>query len=145
MAWFTTISGWNSTSRESDSMNNSSKRMIAVALVAILFAGARSVLAADVTLTEDEKNFTLANGTVTAVVAKGTGDLISLQYKGLETIYRTADRIVGANFTQNASLGTGVTTKVTIDPKTTNGDIAEVSVKGTKVVSQQNINSDMEF
>lgn len=96
----------------------------------------------DVTLTEDDTSYTLANGTVTAVVAKATGDLTSLQYKGLETIYRNEQRVVGANFTQNASQGTGVVTKVTIDPKTTGGDRAEVSVKGINITA---LNTDMEF
>src|SRR5262249_22421193 len=97
----------------------------------------------DVALTEDDQNFTLDNGTVIAKVAKSNGDLISLQYKGLETIYRDPNgRVVGAAFTQTAAQGTGVTTKITIDPKSTSGDIAEVSVKGTKI---NGLNADMEF
>src|SRR5689334_8544106 len=52
-----------------------------------------------VTLTEDDANYTLANGTITAVVAKATGDLMSLQYKGLETIGTNQGRIVPAAFT----------------------------------------------
>lgn len=96
----------------------------------------------DVTVTEDDTSYTMTNGTVTATVAKGTGDLTSLQYKGLETIYRNQERIVGANFTQNASQGTGVVARITIDPKTNNGDRAEVSVKGTNIVA---LNTDMEF
>src|SRR4051812_37355155 len=95
-----------------------------------------------VTVTEDDANFMLANGTVSAVVAKATGDLISLQYKGLETIYSNNGRVVGANFTQNASTGTGVVTKITIDPKSNNGDRGEVSVKGINISS---LNTDMEF
>jgi rhamnogalacturonan endolyase len=116
----------------------------------LLLGGARLAMAAeepspsgpDVTLTEDDAHYTLANGTVTAVVAKGTGDLISLQYKGLETIYRNQERVVPANFTQNASAGAGVVAKVTIDPKTTKGDRAEVSVKGTRITA---LDTDMEF
>jgi rhamnogalacturonan endolyase len=120
------------------------------ALGMILWGALRPAIAADepkatgpdVTLTEDDANYTLANGTVTAIVAKGTGDLISLQYKGLETIYRTPERVVGAAFTQKASQGTGVAARITIDPKTTNGDRAEVSVKGTNITA---LKTDMEF
>jgi rhamnogalacturonan endolyase len=121
-----------------------------VALGLILWGASRPAIAADepkatgpdVTLTEDDANYTLANGTVTAMIAKATGDLISLQYKGLETIYRTPERIVGAAFTQKASQGAAVAAKITIDPKTTHGDRAEVSVKGTNITA---LKTDMEF
>src|SRR5262245_32467792 len=115
-------------------------------LVLLVVCGVRMTAAQStgpaVTVREDETSFTLENGTVTAKVAKATGDLTSLQYKGLETIYRNADRVVGANFSQNASQGTRVVSKVTIDPKNNNGDIAEVSVKGTNIAA---LNADMEF
>lgn len=96
-----------------------------------------------VSVVEDETSFTLDNGIVTARVTKATGDLASLKYKGMETLYTNADgRITPANFSQNASTGTGVVSKVTIDPKTNDGDRAEVSVRGMNVTS---LNTDMEF
>src|SRR4051794_5124857 len=73
-----------------------------------------------VTVTEDETTYTLANGTVTAKVAKGTGDLLSLQYKGMETLFQQQGK-QGAAFSQNATGGTGVVARITIDPKTNNG------------------------
>src|SRR5580704_5021810 len=41
---------------------------------------------AAVTLAEDESAYTLANATVTARVDKGSGDLLSLRYKGTEML-----------------------------------------------------------
>lgn len=94
-----------------------------------------------VTVTEDDTTFTLANGTVTAKVAKSNGDLISLQYKGMETLFQQQGK-VGAAFSQNAAGGTSVVTRITIDPKTNNGDRAEVSVKG---IARRDVASDVDF
>ena len=54
-------------------------------LIAAVLSAALLVSSCDrgsVTLTEDEQTFTLDNGIVTAVVAKASGDLVSLQFKG---------------------------------------------------------------
>ena len=45
----------------------------------------------NVTLTEDDQTYTLGNGLVTAVVAKASGDLVSLQYKGQEMLATRMD------------------------------------------------------
>jgi rhamnogalacturonan endolyase len=95
----------------------------------------------DVTLTEDDANFTLANGTVTATVAKSTGNLLSLQYNGMEMLYQQEGKR-GAAFSQNATGGTGVDARVTIDPKSNHGDRAEVSVKG---IARRDVQSDVDF
>ena len=39
---------------------------------------------------EDKTTFTLSNGIVTARVSKRSGDLSSLQYKGMETLTKRA-------------------------------------------------------
>lgn len=45
----------------------------------------------NVSLSEDEQTYTLDNGLVTAVVAKASGDLVSLQYKGREMLATRMD------------------------------------------------------
>ena len=109
-----------------------------------------------VTLTEDNSAYTLDNGIVTARVDKGSGDLVSLKYRGLEMLATimgpdgmpdmTADP-AGANdrgfgpftdhqygFWSHDAMGPKNTVpaiaKVTIDPKTNGGDRAEVSALG---------------
>lgn len=81
-----------------------------------------------VTLTETESNFTLENGLVTATVAKGSGDLFSLKYKGLEML-DTDSGHQAAYWSHNAARSQKVT-RITIDPKSNGGKRAEVSIKG---------------
>ena len=45
----------------------------------------------NVSLTEDDQTYTLDNGIVSAVVAKASGDLVSLQYKGQEMLATRMD------------------------------------------------------
>ena len=61
---------------------------------AALLLGAALTCSCDrghVTLTEDDQTYTLGNGLVTAVVAKASGDLVSLQYKGQEMLATRMD------------------------------------------------------
>ena len=55
---------------------------------AVLMAGtllrAAATPASTVTVSEDDATFTLDNGIVTAMVAKSSGDLVSLKFKGRE-------------------------------------------------------------
>jgi rhamnogalacturonan endolyase len=95
----------------------------------------------DVTITEDETSYVLSNDIVTARIAKRNGDLVSLQYKGLETLF-TAQGRVGAYWSQDATGGTSVIPGITIDPTSNNGDRAEVSVKG---IRRADVQSDVEF
>jgi rhamnogalacturonan endolyase len=94
-----------------------------------------------VTVTEDEATFVLANGTVTATIEKSTGNLLSVQYKGMETLFQQQGKR-GASFSQNATGGTSVAARITIDPKSNNGDRAEVSVKG---IARRDVQSDVEL
>jgi rhamnogalacturonan endolyase len=72
-----------------------------------------------VSLREDDSSYTLDNGIVKAVVAKKSGKLSSVEYSGVEAI--TAG-------TWSHSPSRNVTTSVTIDPRSNNGTMAEVSV-----------------
>lgn len=94
-----------------------------------------------VTITEDDTNYVLENGTVTATVAKATGNLRSLKYKGTEVLFQQRGK-EGALFSQNATGGTGIETKITIDPKTNGGERGEVSVKG---IARRDVQSDIDF
>ncbi|HXS94996.1 MAG TPA: polysaccharide lyase family protein [Candidatus Limnocylindrales bacterium] len=110
--------------------------------------GARSV-----SITDDGSAYTLANGIITARVDKKSGDLLSMRFKGTEmlaTIYgsnglpdTTVDK-PGANlrggghrytdhqygFWSHDTDGPHTLTKITIDPKSNNGERGEVSIKG---------------
>lgn len=129
------------------------------AILLILGAAVSGVRAqnAPVTLKEDGKTWTMDNGIVTAIVAKESGDLVSLKFKGLE--------ILATQLTENgapdldkdppgenrAGLNRGMTDhqygfwshdamgprgsgdaipSVTIDPAKNGGQRAEVAVKG---------------
>ena len=81
-----------------------------------------------VTVSEDENSFTLANGIVTARVAKRSGDLLSLQYENLEMLDGRGQRSAGY-WEQNTARGRQIT-RITIDPNANSGDRGEVSVKG---------------
>ena len=84
-----------------------------------------------VTVSDDGKMFTLANGIVTARVNKRNGDLESLVYKGLETMGHDQGR--AGYWEQDPSAAAkvgGLTTSITIDPKANDGKRGEVAVKG---------------
>jgi rhamnogalacturonan endolyase len=80
-----------------------------------------------VTVSEDDNSFTLDNGIVTARVAKRSGDLTSLKYKNLEML--DAGNHQAAYWSHNAARGRQET-RVTIDPRTNDGERGEVSIKG---------------
>lgn len=113
--------------------------------------------AQQVTIKEDARTWTMDNGIVTAMVAKESGDLVSLRYKNLEmlaTILKedgTPDLDRDPPGENRAGLNRGMTdhqygfwshdamgprgtgdaaAKVTDDPKANGGKRAEVSVKG---------------
>jgi rhamnogalacturonan endolyase len=110
------------------------------------------VASAAVTLTEDDTTYTLDNGIVRALVSKNSGDLISMQYKGMEMLATvmgpdgrpdlkvdpTGHNVRGfAPFTDHQygfwshdASSTNTVSKVTIDPAANSGTRAEVSIKG---------------
>ena len=81
-----------------------------------------------VAISETDSSFTLDNGLVAAQVAKRSGDLISLKYKGLEMLDNVTQRQPGY-WSHNTARGQPVA-RITIDPKTNQGERGEVSVRG---------------
>ncbi len=82
-----------------------------------------------VTLSQDDTTFTMSNGTLSVKVSKESGDLVSMQYKGRETLTdRSGHPFV--YWSHDVKGGEAIETKVTIDPADNAGDRAEVSVKG---------------
>lgn len=110
-----------------------------------------------VTLVEDDQTYTMDNGIVEAVVAKASGDLVSLKYGGVEMLATFLDENGNPDLQKDPpganpnGLNRGMTdhqygfwshdamgpkdsgdaiATVTIDPKKNGGKRAEVSVKG---------------
>lgn len=105
--------------------------LITAACAAFTFAGLataaspsilRPASTAAVTVTEDADTFTLANGIVTARIAKRNGNMTSLVYRNVETMGG------GGVWEQTPS---GGKTSITIDPSKNDGQRAEVAIKGT--------------
>jgi rhamnogalacturonan endolyase len=95
------------------------------ALVAATFA-APILRAADapVTVTDNGRTWTLANGIVTATVTKNTGSLASLVFQGIDTMHG------GGTWEQTPRNSGQLTNTITIDPAKNGGERAEVAVKG---------------
>ncbi len=81
-----------------------------------------------VTVTDDGTSWTLDNGLVKITVAKNSGRLSSLVYRGRETLSRSSEG--WEQYPTAASTVGGLTDSVTIDPAKNDGARAEVSVKG---------------
>ncbi len=82
-----------------------------------------------VSVTQDDANFTLSNAWCTAKVSKRTGDLVSLKFKGIETMGFASGHHAGY-WEQNPSSAANLSATVTIDPAANKGERGEVSVKG---------------
>jgi rhamnogalacturonan endolyase len=99
-------------------------KFAAVVLFFLVPAILRAAPPAPVVVSEDANSFTLANGIVTAEVAKRSGDLTSLKYKNLEMLDAQSSR-QAAYWSHNAARGQQIT-RITIDPKTNGGERGEV-------------------
>jgi rhamnogalacturonan endolyase len=109
-------------------------KQLAITLAVVLAAGvmvpSTSGAEPPVTLAEDESGFTLANGQVTARVAKRTGDLVSLKYKDLEMLGKASGKPFGYwSHNGGGSLGSSRESAVVLDPKANGGERAIVSCK----------------
>ena len=82
-----------------------------------------------VTVAEDQSTFTLDNGIIAARISKHSGDLLSLKYKNLETL-DDIDQHQPAYWSHDTAQGLQIIPRVTIDPKTNDGERGEVSIKG---------------
>jgi rhamnogalacturonan endolyase len=80
-----------------------------------------------VSVVQDDNSFTLANGIVSARVAKRSGDLLSLKYRGREMLDTGSHQ--AAYWSHNAARGEQ-TAGITIDPQTNGGERGEISIKG---------------
>lgn len=91
-------------------------------------AGSNQAVPADnsVTLTETPQSYKLKNDYCVAVISKRSGDLISLVYKGIETLGFDSGHPAGYWEQHPANPTAGIT----IDPATNGGQRAEVSIKG---------------
>src|SRR5215469_17899112 len=92
-----------------------------------IFAVSLSCGAQPVTISENGSEFTLNNGLVAARVSKGSGNLVSLKYRGLEMLDNSAQRQAGY-WSHNAVYGHR-TICITIDPQKNHGQRGEVSIK----------------
>ena len=93
-------------------------------MILLAVAGARAENS-PVTISENNSDYVLSNGNLTATITKRSGDLVSLKYKGIETIAST-----GRGYWSHNAAGSNTITTITIDPKSNNGQRAEVSIKG---------------
>jgi rhamnogalacturonan endolyase len=140
---------------------NRPSRIVCAALFALLaFSAAAHAENAPVVVTENDRTYTLDNGIVKAMVAKESGDLVSLKYKDLEMLATIegadglpdlnrdppGENLTGLNrnmtdhqygFWSHDAMGARATAaenptikKITIDPKTNGGERGEVSIKG---------------
>ena len=73
-----------------------------------------------VTVTETDAAWVLTNSYVSATVSKTTGDMVSLKYKGLETMGYVSGHHAGY-WEQNPSGAKRLEAKVTIDPGANGG------------------------
>ncbi len=103
-------------------------RQLAVGLFALTTVAAWAA-DAPVTIAQDARSFTLSNGIVTARVNKTTGDLTSLEYRGLETMGHGSGHPAGY-WEQTPARAAQLTATLTIDPAANGGARGEVSVKG---------------
>ncbi len=81
-----------------------------------------------VTLARESDAYVLSNGIVVARVSRESGNLVSLQYKGIECLAGEA-RHSGGYWSHAPAAGHVIDT-ITLDPQANGGDRAEVSVKG---------------
>lgn len=80
-----------------------------------------------VTVTQDATHYILSNGILTAKINRQSGDLNSLVYKGIETM--GVGGHAGGYWSHDTSRGAR-SEAITIDPKTNDGQRAEIAIKG---------------
>ncbi len=104
------------------------RSLVALVLAVLLFHALPGYPAgAEVVLQGDATTFALANGLITARVAKASGDLLSMEFHGKEML-STSGRRSGGYWSHNVALA-HPQARVTIDPMNNGGERAEVSLK----------------
>ena len=105
-------------------------RMTALFILAVASICGRAVAQEPgVSVKEDAAAWVLSNAYVSATISKTTGDMVSLKYKGLETMGYVSGHHAGY-WEQNPSGAVRLDAKLTIDPAANGGERVEVSVKG---------------
>ena len=112
-----------------------SSRLVTVLAIGAIFISTSLHAQINVTVSEDDNSFTLANGIITARVSKRSGDLQSLEYKKLEMLDVESGRQEGY-WSHNTGRAAKVIPQITIDPKSNGGMRGEVSVRGISGGSQ---------
>jgi rhamnogalacturonan endolyase len=107
---------------------NMSNRVAIAFSVAVLLVTRAAAAEPPVTTVDDGSTYTLANGIVTAKVAKRSGDLVSLRFKDLEFLSGGSGHPYG--YWSHAATAPKMTQTITIDPKSNGGERGEVSIKG---------------
>ena len=102
-------------------------KLATIALALLLPLVLQAKPGSGVTLVEIDNSFILANGIVTAQVAKHSGDLTSLKYNGLEMLDAKGGH-QSAYWSHNAARGQQES-HVTIDPASNDGERGEISIK----------------
>jgi rhamnogalacturonan endolyase len=115
-------------------MNRTKTKVAGMMMAALGLGGgmaghAEPAAAPAVTLVESARDYVLDNGIVTARIAKGSGDLESLKFNGLEMMGSGSGH-PGGYWSHTPEHGGSVVNLVTINPATNGGERAEVSVKG---------------
>jgi rhamnogalacturonan endolyase len=101
----------------------------AVALTAAPLPANQSAEHGAVSVSEDARFFTMDNGILAVRVSKESGDLVSMKYRGRETLTdRSGHPFV--YWSHDVKGGESIETRVSIDPAENGGERAEVSVKG---------------
>ncbi|HTK74316.1 MAG TPA: polysaccharide lyase family protein [Gemmataceae bacterium] len=96
--------------------------------VAVLVTARAPAAEPPVTIADDGSTYTLANGIVTAKVAKRSGDLVSLRFKDVELLSGGSGHPYA--YWSHAATAPKMTQTLTIDPKSNGGERGEVSIKG---------------
>lgn len=97
-------------------------------LLVASFTGMLAV-SAPVTITEDDRAYTLDNGVLTARISKSSADLLSLQFRDREMLDVENSR-QGGYWSHTPQRAAQIIARVTIDPRQNGGKRGEVSVKG---------------
>ena len=101
---------------------------IGLLLIAGTCVAGRSSPAGQIVLTDDGNAFTLTNGIITTKIDKHSASLLTLQYKGHELLGPMGIDGFWALPASNMEFGSKREASVVLDPKTSNGDRAIVSV-----------------
>lgn len=103
-------------------------KIIGLILLILFAVSASSAQERKVSVVETAETFTLQNGVFEAVISKKTANMMAARYLGRDLL--TESRNFGAAMWSHDTTSPETITKITIDPNNTNGERAEISIKG---------------